>query len=298
MTSMSALSPNIYSYLLEQLQPLVEGLQTIHKAVPVSGGDINEAYRLDTDVGPLFLKKNHARKFPAMFEKEASGIELLARPGVIRLPKVIWWGEVAEEAFLVLEFIESATPDSDFTERFGSQLAALHAVKGPYFGLDHDNYIGSLHQANRPTNSWAEFFVEERLEPQFEKAFNAGYFHSSQRREMQRLFEKLDIIFPEEKPALVHGDLWGGNYLTSTKGEPVLIDPAVYYGHREMDIAMMHLFGGFHKEVFYYYHQQYPLMEGWQRRTDLCNMYPLLVHVNLFGGSYAQQLIHSLKYFV
>ncbi len=297
MISMIALSPNISNYLLKQLQLKVEGLQSFLKLTPVSGGDINDAYRLDTNVGPLFLKKNHAHHYPGMFEKEALGLKLLAASGAIRIPEVIWTGEVEDQSFLVLEFIEGAPRKTDFAQQLGSQLAALHSVQADTFGLDYDNYIGSLPQSNKKHTSWSDFMVSERLEPQFEKAYNEGYFHGSDRRAMDRLFEKLDQIFPKEKPSLVHGDLWGGNYMVDERSQPVLIDPAVYFGNREMDIAMMHLFGGFDKEVFYYYNELYPLPEDWAKRIALCDLYPLLVHVNLFGGRYARQVTQNLGLF-
>ncbi|MGB0176583.1 MAG: fructosamine kinase family protein [Owenweeksia sp.] len=295
---MTALNPNTSNYLLEELSPLIEGLNSITDVTPLSGGDINEACRLTTNQGSLFLKRNSARQFPGMFEKEAEGLKLLAAPGVIRTPEVIWFGEVNDEALLVLEFIGAGKRKPDFAENFGNRLAALHAEHSDYFGLDHDNYIGSLPQSNNKHSTWSDFMVNERLEPQFEEAYNRGHFHVSDRRAMERLFENLDRIFPQERPSLIHGDLWGGNYLVDENGNPVLIDPAVYYGHREMDIAMMHLFGGFDEEVFHYYDQACPLQPDWKKRLALCNLYPLLVHVNLFGGGYARQVMGNLANFV
>lgn len=209
MISMTALNPNTYNYLLENLKPCVEGLENITEVTSLSGGDINEAFRLSTNVYPLFLKRNSAKRFPAMFEKEARGLKLLSGPDVIRIPEVIWYGETGDDAFLVLKFIEEGRRDAGFAEKLGNKLAALHAVSSDHFGLDHDNYIGSLPQSNRKHTNWSDFMVNERLEPQFEKAYNDGHFHVSARRAMERLFEKLDHIFPREKPSLVHGDLWG-----------------------------------------------------------------------------------------
>ncbi len=298
MTSMSALSLSTSNYLLKALQLHIEGLERITAASPVSGGDINEAYCLQTNVKPIFLKKNSAGRYRHMFEKEARALQLLKKTGAVRIPQVIGEGEFEAYRFLALEWVESGAKPRDFWENFGHQLAALHRNTHETFGLDHDNYIGSLPQYNKPHRSWGDFMVNQRLEPQFEMAYNAGYFERGVQREVSYLFEKLDGLFPEEPPALLHGDLWGGNYLCDEKGQAVLFDPALYYGHREMDLAMMQLFGGFSQEVFTHYHEAYPLEEAWQQRSDLCNLYPLLVHVNLFGGGYVQQFRHSLRKFI
>lgn len=228
-----------------------------------------------------------------MFQTESRGLALLAAPKVITVPKVLAQGSAGSNAYLVLEWIEAGLKTEASWSRLGEGLANLHKVSSDHFGLDHDNYIGSLVQSNEGRASWAEFFVECRLRPQLEMA--KGKFSESDMAIFESLFMRMADVFPEEKSSLLHGDLWGGNYLVSDKGEPVILDPAVYFGHREMDLAMMHLFGGFDDAVFEVYNEIYPLEENWRQRISLCNLYPLLVHVNLFGGGYISQVRDTLS---
>ncbi len=264
---------------------------------PVGGGDINEAYRFETTLGTYFVKKNSSSRFPQMFEKEALGLKILADAEEIPVPEVMTCDETGEEAFLIMKYIPPGTKSTDFWETFGRRLAALHRHTVEMFGLDHDNYIGSLHQSNRRHRSWTDFFREERLQFQVKMARDAGRIDSDTIRKFERFYQKLEDIFPVEPPALIHGDLWGGNFIVNPEGEAVIIDPAVYYGHREMDLGMSQLFGGFHHEFYEAYNRHYPLEPGWQKRLDYCNLYPLMVHVNLFGGGYLGSVKSILKRF-
>ena len=264
---------------------------------PVGGGDINEAYRFETTLGTYFVKKNSSSRFPQMFEKEALGLKILADAEEIPVPEVMTWDETGEEAFLIMKYIPPGTKSPDFWETFGRRLAALHRHTDEMFGLDHDNYIGSLHQSNRRHRSWTDFFREERLQFQVKMARDAGRIDSDTIRKFERFYQKLEDIFPVEPPALIHGDLWGGNFIVNPEGEAVIIDPAVYYGHREMDLGMSQLFGGFHHEFYEAYNRHYSLEPGWQKRLDYCNLYPLMVHVNLFGGGYLGSVKSILKRF-
>lgn len=174
----------------------------------------------------------------------------------------------------------------------------MHRNSSGQFGLDHDNYIGSLPQRNRFSASWAEFFVRERLAVQLQLAIDGGRIERQIASKFSAVFQRLHEWVPAEPPALLHGDLWSGNLLTSFAGNPCLIDPAVYFGHREMDLAMMRLFGGFHVDCFHAYAETFPLTPGFEDRADLYNLYPLLVHVNLFGGGYAAQVASIINRFV
>jgi fructosamine-3-kinase len=203
--------------------------------------------------------------------------------------------ETAEYQALLLSFVEPSNTSRQFWETFGIQLAQLHEKSQPRFGLDHDNYIGSLHQRNQPHDYWPEFFIEERLCVQLTLATSNGV-SSSLVKKFEVLFKQLPSLLPVEKPSLLHGDLWRGNLITETR-LPCLIDPAVYFGHREVDLAMTQLFGGFDPIFLESYQGVFPLEKGWRDRLDLYNLYPLLVHLNLFGRSYEAKILNILKTF-
>lgn len=256
----------------------------------ISGGCINDAKKLRTTAGDFFVKVNSAVRYPAMFKAEAKGLELLKSANEIYVPEVIGIGEYGGQQFLVTEFVESAVIAPNFWSDFGTSLARLHKHSNSVFGLDEDNYIGSLPQSNKKFNNWADFFIESRLAPQLKLARDKGLVGDKLTTHFESLYKRLDEIFPKEPPALLHGDLWSGNFMVSGEGRACIIDPAVYYGHREMDIAMTRLFGGFGAELYTAYNQEYPMEKGWEARLDICNLYPLLVHVNLFGGGYVSQV--------
>jgi fructosamine-3-kinase len=198
--------------------------------------------------------------------------------------------------YLVLEYLDPGRPTGDFDERVGRGLAALHRAGPERFGLDHDNFIGRLPQSNTPCDDWAEFYQSRRLEPQLRMASDRGLADTAMRRDFDRLFARLtERVGPKEPPARLHGDLWGGNLHRDGHGEPVLIDPAVYGGHREVDLAMMRLFGGFSARVFAAYAEAWPLAAGHEERVSLYQLYPLLVHVNLFGGGYVGSVKRALR---
>jgi fructosamine-3-kinase len=262
----------------------------LHSVLPLSGGSINEAFRLETSVGAFFVKFNHASAYPGMFAKEAKGLQILRKAAEIRIPEVIHQAETADFSFLILEFIREGFLKKDFWDFFGRRLADLHRHTDTAFGLDHDNYMGSLIQRNRQHSDWISFFIEERLEPQLKLAREKGAVSVQLIRQAESMYRYLEEIIPVEKPALIHGDLWNGNWLAGDAGNPCLIDPAVYYGHREVDLSMTRLFGGFPADFYEAYREAFPLEKGWEKRTDIFNLYPLLIHVNLFGGGYIAQV--------
>jgi protein-ribulosamine 3-kinase len=232
-----------------------------------------------------------------MFEMEARGLSILHSANAIKIPEVIVTGDADGISYLVLEFIDPGTRRSDFWKDFGRKLAALHRHSSGSFGLDHDNYIGSLQQSNLQRKTWIEFFITERLEKQIELANNLGSISNLIIQQFHNVFKRLPDLIPVEKPSLVHGDLWNGNYIVAEDGSACLIDPAVYYGHREMDLAMMRLFGGFGHELYEAYNEVFPLENGFESRIDIHNLYPLMVHVNLFGESYLSQVKAILSRF-
>ncbi len=269
----------------------------IRAAVPVPGGDINSAFRVTlADQRQLFVK-SHAGPPPGFYSAEAEGLRWLAEANVLTVPKVLSVAD-DEPAYLALRFIDSAARCADFDVRLGRGLAALHQSLGrseSAFGLDRANYIGVLPQDNTPMPDWPSFYAQRRLLPQLQLAVQSGLVDHRMRREFDRLLSSIEqLAGPTEPPARLHGDLWRGNLMVDQAGLPCLIDPAVYAGHREMDLAMMQLFGGFSAAVFDAYDQVWPRTAGHQRRVALYQLYPLLVHVNLFGAGYLAAVERAL----
>lgn len=254
----------------------------------LAGGDINQAYQIALADGRRLFAKANPRSPPGMFAAEARGLAWLDGAQALRIPSVVAVsGADDAQQFLVLELVASGPPARDFDERLGRGLAALHRTGALGFGLDHDNFIGRLPQPNATTDSWAEFYRARRLEAQLQLAADGGLVTPRMRRGFDRLFRALEeLVGPPEPPARLHGDLWGGNLLCDELGAPCLIDPAVYGGHREMDLAMMQLFGGFGARVFAAYQEAWPLADRHRERVALYQLYPLMVHLNLFGGGY------------
>ena len=255
-----------------------------------TGGCINEAFKVNTNQGPFFIKKNLKDEFPSMFEKEAKGLSLLKEANCVHIPEVLACDSIDDEAYLILEYVLPGRPLQDFWQNFGQNLAKQHRQTSGTFGLDHDNYVGTLMQKNTLKKTWAEFFVQERIEPQLKMAVDQRKINYSITAFFERFYNRIEEMFPKEPPALLHGDLWGGNFMVGESGQATIYDPSIYYGHREMDLALSCLFGGFSSEFYEFYDKEYPLDKGWKQRVDYCNLYPLLIHVNLFGGGYAQQV--------
>ncbi len=268
---------------------------TLLSATAVHGGSINKCFHLITDHGSFFLKENDAARFPGMFEAEKKGLAVLKKTNAFNVPEVILVVEENGTSFILIEWLEKTIVKNDWRAT-GKKLALLHKNNSANFGLDHHNYIGSLSQSNTPHLTWTEFYSQERILPQLKLAHDQKKIDAALVEKGERFCAKLDEIFPLEKPALLHGDLWSGNFFFSENG-PAVFDPAVYYGHREMDLAMTKLFGGFGAEFYEGYADEFPLEKNWKSRTDFCNLYPLLVHVNLFGGSYVEDVKGILSKF-
>lgn len=270
---------------------------SIEAASSVSGGSVNRAFKLQSGGKSFFLKVNQLDAFPKMFDKEILGLDLLRKSSAITVPNVLLKGEFEEQAYLVLEFVETSQPTKNYWKLFGEGLAELHQNSAQMFGLEYNNYNGSLVQVNDFKSDWTSFFIENRLMEQQRQARDKGRLDRQLSEMLEKLYPKLSSIFPKEQPSLLHGDLWSGNYLVKD-GMPCFMDPSVYYGHREVDLAMTLLFGGFDKKMYESYQAKFPLQKGWEQRVDLLNLYPLLVHVNLFGSSYSQRAKSILKNYV
>lgn len=288
---------NIPAPLLEILSNHLGNSPEIISFEEKGGGSINTAAIIRTAQGTFFAKWNSVDGRCGMFGAEEHGLKLLADAGEIRIPKPLGSTEDSSRCYLLMEYLESGDFGFDFWEVFGTRLARLHRHTQPQFGLDRHNFIGSLPQMNPLTGDWATFFAESRLEPQLKRAVDSGKADAQLVKKFENLYTKLGEIFPQEAPALLHGDLWGGNFMCTIDEEPAVYDPAVYYGHREMDLAMTRLFGGFDSSFYEAYHEEFPLEQGFEKRMDICNLYPLLVHVNLFPGSYIQSVKHIVSRF-
>lgn len=259
----------------------------IKRATSVQGGDISEAFKIELEDGQAFFLKFHKGDINAsksVFIQEAKGLNTLRAVNTsLVIPEVI----SHNNSYLLLEYLEEEKQGNDF--QFGVDIAKLHKSSNELFGFSEDNYIGPIDQSNRYHADWLEFFIRERIEPLANKAMENGLLNNKYKRIFERVFNYTYAIFPDEPPALLHGDLWSGNYLYTKQGQAAIYDPAVYYGHREMELAMTALFGGFNPAFYDGYQTEYPLQTGWEERQKLCQLYPLLVHALLFGGNYVQQ---------
>ena len=255
----------------------------------VHGGCIARCWRWETAAGPLFVKQSDPAGL-RMLEAERRGLEALREAGAVRVPRPLATGIFQGGAFLALEWIDFVPVSPAAEERLGEQLAALHRHRADRHGFDHDNFIGSTPQANAWRDDWVVFLRDARLGFQLDLAARQGYGGRLQERG-RRLLDLLGVFFATYRPApsLLHGDLWGGNWGADAPGTPVIYDPAVYYGDREADVAMTRLFGGFGPRFHSAYVASWPLDQAAGTRRDLYNLYHVLNHLNLFGGSYRAQ---------
>lgn len=258
----------------------------INYAEKIPGGDINETYKLSTDEGLFFMKLHDVEHHPEMFNREYNGLMTLRESKTLCVPRPLAYGKVKNKGFLITEFVEKGGANPDFWENFGANLSHMHRHTQSYFGFPETNYIGTLKQYNTPYTSWSVFYAFNRLQPLTKAAYDQHIIERDMVKQMEGLWKHLPNIFPEEPPALLHGDLWSGNFMVGANGRATIFDPAVYYGHREMDLAMTRLFGGFDTRFYFSYAAMFPLAAEWQQRISICQLYPLLVHLVLFGGNY------------
>ncbi len=229
-----------------------------------------------------------------MFNLEEKGLQLLRETRTVHVPKTAGSSEADDWQFILMEYIESGISNKQSWSALGRQLALLHRHTHPNFGLDHNNYIGALHQQNTFTKGWTDFFIENRIVPQLNLLVTSNKVDAKFTEELESLYLKFNELMPSEPPSLLHGDLWRGNVIVGKSG-PILIDPAVYYGHREAELSFTTLFGGFDDAFYEAYSSHFPLQPGFNERVDLYNLYPLLVHANLFGQSYLSGISSIVK---
>lgn len=274
-----------WSPIISQLEAAGVVVSGAGLPAPVGGGDISAAWRLAADGGDVFIKTGPL-SVSDMFVAEAEGLLEIAASGTIRVPKVIATGRSAAAGFLALEWLTFESPDIAVEWRLGEQLAQMHRATKELYGWHRDNTIGLTVQHNARNDDWVEFFRERRLRFQLQLAAEKGFGGELQERGA-RLLKRLPVFFAGTKPeaSLLHGDLWGGNWACS-EGEPVIFDPAVYYGDRETDLAMTQLFGGFGTDFYDAYEAYWPLAQGHRERRVLYQLYHVLNHLNLFGSAY------------
>lgn len=261
---------------------------------PVSGGCICDNYAVLTQSGQkLFIKTQPPTVSEQLFPREAQGLEALRDCGALRVPEVYH----IDSRFLALEYIAPGDPAPSFWPHLAEGLATIHRIPRKRFGFTADNFCGSTPQPNPQYEDGYRFFGEQRLRYQGEIARRANRITAGDMDQLEKVITRLVEWIPEQKPALIHGDLWSGNIYCASSGEPVLIDPACYWGWREADIAMTRLFGALPRTFYNSYQQCYPMPDGWEQRLDLYNLYHLLNHLNLFGSAYLGQVKSSLARF-
>jgi fructosamine-3-kinase len=299
-----------FEFLLLTFDPLLHMNPTVHQIlhshpafsnknfelVNVGGGSINETYRIKLSDKELFCKINSAVEFPQLFEMERKGLELIRSQSGIKTPEVLDVFESGKNQVLLMEWIREGERNQDFWNKFGEQLAALHQVKAASFVLDEYNYMGSVPQSNQQSANWIDFFISQRLQPLVSKSLDKKLLGSRHLTAFENLYKKLPDIFDgDEVPVLVHGDLWSGNFICDEHHEPVLIDPALYYGIAAVDLGMTTLFGGFRKEFYEAYAYHAPFPPNYEEQWRIAKLYPLLIHLVLFGKSYLGEIEEILS---
>jgi fructosamine-3-kinase len=267
---------------------------------PVAGGDIATATRLRLSNGTTALMKTLPHPPEDFFESEARGLRWLAEADGLAVPDVL----AVDAGCLILSWVEPGKATPDAATALGRALARTHAAGAPSYGLDRDGFIGSLPLLNRPAETWAEFYARRRVLPYLRLARDRGHLADDDARTIEALLPRLPDLVPEEGPARIHGDLWNGNVLWGVDGGAHVIDPAAHGGHRETDLAMLALFGLPQlPRVLEAYTAaaaqtgQGPLADGWQDRTPLHQLHPLLVHACLFGGGYGARAAQAARRF-
>ncbi len=286
LTNIFVLKTAFLKYLQSELSQVKSKPIIVINYSPVFGGDINTTYVLSTNEDKYFIKLN-ATAFDDMLQREKDGLLLLRSANTtLKIPEPILQGNFAQQSFLLMEYLEKGAESKSLWQQLATGLAQLHQITQDHFGLHHNNYIGSVFQNNTSATTWAQFYAHQRILPLMQQAYEQHKCTKEDLQQAEQFCNKLPGLMPEEPAALLHGDLWSGNRMFTLNREASVYDPAVYFGHREMDIAMTLLFGGFDAQFYTTYNEVFPLQNGWRNRIDICQLYPLLVHLILFGGHY------------
>ena len=283
-------------YINHLIEPLFGA--KVETSFVTSGGSINQTHVLNLTNGQRIFMKQNPSAPTDFFLAETRGLKLLSHvKNGPRIPKPVVVQSVSLPTFLLLEYIDSSSEDENFSEQFALSLAELHRMSQEHYGLDHDNYIGSTPQKNRLEKDGIVFFREQRIDFQRQLARRSGLLPVTIDKEIDSLCDELGrfLNISGEKPALLHGDLWSGNYFPDSEGKPCVFDPAVYYGLREADLAMTELFGRLPQKFYDVYQEVFPMNPGYEERKDLFNLYHLLNHLNIFGSSYLSSVQQIVK---
>ncbi|ADX66754.1 fructosamine kinase family protein [Weeksella virosa] len=266
------------------------------EATPIKGGDINDAFRLECDGKPFFLKLNVADSLPELFRKEADNLNFLSHIDQLILPNVIDYGVSQDNfQFLILEWLEKKTPTEKSWIHLANNMAKLHRTHQENFGWTEDTYCAIVLQPNISSTQWEEFFSENRILPMAKLLRDKNLIGRRESQQLDKYCKQINSFFPIEQPSLLHGDFWSGNILPIDYDQIALIDPSSYFGHREIDMAMSKLFGGFDQQFYHSYQEIYPLEETWQERLPYTQLYPLMLHALLFEGYYLDEVQSILK---
>ncbi|MRG86267.1 fructosamine kinase family protein [Salinibacillus xinjiangensis] len=283
------------SNLLNQIQHQ----NPITKVTPISGGSINNAYYVETTKSRFFIKTNTGVS-PHFFQAEAKGLQFIEESNTIDVPQVYFYNNPApdETGVIVLEWIEGEkTAQTD--EQLGHSLASLHKTTGSHFGFEEDTFIGELPHPNGLYENWVAYYRDCRLTPQYKTGIQSGKIVGQRKRQMEKLLNHLDQwLNHSPKPSLLHGDLWGGNWIVGPAGKPYLIDPSVLYGDHLFELAFTELFGGFSSTVYHAYEDVFPIPTYYKDIQPLYQLYYLLVHLNLFGEGYGRSVDRILKRYI
>jgi fructosamine-3-kinase len=277
---------------------LVNGHSDSVKSVnSLTGGSITQVYKITCSGSVFVLKVHDVHDFPKMLEYEYDSLKHLQATKAVAVPEVFHHGVWHQYQYILMEYIQPETKSSEFYIKLAEQLANMHTITADYFGLHYHNYIGSLAQYNYPKSNGIEFIIHSRFLPQLKLADQQNLLPVALQKKFDHLFVKLPQLMPEEHASLIHGDLWHGNILTGPQGHARLIDPAIAYSYRYFDLGMIGLFGGVDSDFYQIYHEVYPMCAEWKQVIEICNLYPLLVHLNLFGAYYLKDIAEIIDQF-